>query len=110
MLGAYGEVAITLWPGWVTAIPTLDQRVTLTLAQPVDVEPAADTRAIRGAHARTHLVAGARGVRRRCRERAGTIRLMLSPLTKPPSPRPRAHRRAWRALHCAARAAASGPA
>jgi hypothetical protein len=39
LLGAYGEVAITLWPGWVTAIPTLDQRVTLTLADPVDVNP-----------------------------------------------------------------------
>jgi hypothetical protein len=39
LLGSYGEVAVTLWPGWVTAIPTLDQRVTLTLAEPVDASP-----------------------------------------------------------------------
>ena len=39
LLGSYGEVAITLWPGWVKAVPTLDQRVTLTLADPVDVSP-----------------------------------------------------------------------
>ncbi|MHB8892028.1 MAG: baseplate J/gp47 family protein [Candidatus Limnocylindrales bacterium] len=39
-LAPYGDVAITLWPGWVTSIPTLDQRVTLFLAQPVDHTPA----------------------------------------------------------------------
>lgn len=38
-LAPFGEVAITLWPGWVTSIPTLDQRVTLSLAEPVDVTP-----------------------------------------------------------------------
>ena len=39
VLGAYGDVAITLWPGWVKTIPTLDQRVTLSLAEAVDANP-----------------------------------------------------------------------
>ncbi len=39
-LALYGDVAITLWPGWVTSVPTLDQRVTVSLAAPVDVTPA----------------------------------------------------------------------
>jgi hypothetical protein len=39
VLGAHGNASITLWPGWVTAIPTLNQRVTLTLAPPVDANP-----------------------------------------------------------------------
>ena len=39
-LAPYGDVAITFWPGWVTSIPTLDQRVTLSLADPVDHTPA----------------------------------------------------------------------
>jgi hypothetical protein len=38
-LSAYGAVAITLWPGWVTTIPSLDQRVTVVLAEPVDTTP-----------------------------------------------------------------------
>jgi Baseplate J-like protein len=38
-LGAYGDVAITLWPGWVKTIPTLDQRVTFSLAGAVDANP-----------------------------------------------------------------------
>ncbi len=38
-LAPYGEIEITLWPGWVTAVPTLDQRVTLSLADPVDSAP-----------------------------------------------------------------------
>ncbi len=41
LLQPNGEVAITLWPGWVKAIPTLDQRVTLSLAPPVDANPQA---------------------------------------------------------------------
>ncbi|MEI7743741.1 MAG: baseplate J/gp47 family protein [Chloroflexota bacterium] len=36
VLAAYGEVSIVLWPDWVTTIPTLDQRVTFTVADPVD--------------------------------------------------------------------------
>ncbi|MDP2349831.1 MAG: baseplate J/gp47 family protein [Chloroflexota bacterium] len=38
-LAPYGEVAISLWPGWVTSVPTLDQRVTVSLAEPVDSVP-----------------------------------------------------------------------
>jgi len=45
LLGPYGEVAIALWPGWVKTIPTLDQRVTLSLATPVDANPQATPRA-----------------------------------------------------------------
>jgi hypothetical protein len=40
VLEAYGEVVIVLWPGWVGSVPSFDQRVTLTVAEPVD--PAAD--------------------------------------------------------------------
>jgi hypothetical protein len=39
VLGAYGDVVITLWPGWVKTIPTLDQRVTFSLAGAVDANP-----------------------------------------------------------------------
>ena len=35
-LEEYGEVVIVLWPDWVGSIPSLDQRVTLTVADPVD--------------------------------------------------------------------------
>ena len=38
-LAPYGEIEITLWPGWVTSVPTLDQRVTVSLAEPVDAVP-----------------------------------------------------------------------
>ena len=35
-LEPYGDVVIVPWPDWVTTIPTLDQRVDLTVAEPVD--------------------------------------------------------------------------
>ncbi len=38
-LEPYGDVTIVLWPGWVHSVPTLDQRVTLTVAAPVDLSP-----------------------------------------------------------------------
>ena len=31
ILGAYGDVTITVWPDWVTTIPTLEGRATLTI-------------------------------------------------------------------------------
>ncbi|HEX5465447.1 MAG TPA: baseplate J/gp47 family protein [Candidatus Limnocylindrales bacterium] len=34
-LAPLGEVAISAWPSWVTTIPTLDQRLSLTVAAPV---------------------------------------------------------------------------
>ncbi len=36
VLEEYGEVVIVLWPDWVSTVPTLDQRVTLTVAEPLD--------------------------------------------------------------------------
>jgi len=39
VLDPYGETTIELWPGFVTSVPTLDQRVTLTVGQPVEVAP-----------------------------------------------------------------------
>ncbi|HYO44189.1 MAG TPA: baseplate J/gp47 family protein [Candidatus Limnocylindrales bacterium] len=39
VLAPYGEVKIILWPDFVMAVPTLDQRVTLTVAEPVDETP-----------------------------------------------------------------------
>jgi hypothetical protein len=41
VLEPYGKVAISLWPGWVSSVPTLEQRVTLSVADPVDVSPGA---------------------------------------------------------------------
>lgn len=38
-LAPYGAVVISLWPGWVTSVPTLDQRVTVSVADPVDAIP-----------------------------------------------------------------------
>jgi len=38
-LAPYGDVEIVLWPGFVSAVPTLQQRVTLTVADPVDTTP-----------------------------------------------------------------------
>lgn len=35
MLGQYGEVSIALWPDWVSAVPTLDQRVNLSIGNPL---------------------------------------------------------------------------
>lgn len=43
-LAPYGDVAIALWPGWVTSVPGLEQRVTVSLAAPVDVTPAPTVR------------------------------------------------------------------
>jgi hypothetical protein len=40
LLAPYGDVAITLWPDWVGTVPSLDQRVTFTIAPPVDTTPA----------------------------------------------------------------------
>jgi hypothetical protein len=36
VLAPYGDVVIVPWPDWVTTVPTLEQRVVLTIAQPVD--------------------------------------------------------------------------
>jgi hypothetical protein len=33
-LAAYGDAQVTLWPDWVTTIPTNFGRITLTLAEP----------------------------------------------------------------------------
>ena len=38
VLEPYGEVVIVPWPDWVTSVPSLEQRVTLTIAAPVDAE------------------------------------------------------------------------
>jgi len=39
ILGRYGEVDLTVWPDWVTAIPTLDSRVDVLVLLPTGVEP-----------------------------------------------------------------------
>ena len=39
LLAPYGTVEIRLWPDWVSSVPSLDQRVTLTVAPPVDATP-----------------------------------------------------------------------
>ena len=39
LLEAMGVVEIEVWPDWVTAIPSLDGRVTLTVGEPVRVSP-----------------------------------------------------------------------
>ncbi|MGE5156060.1 MAG: baseplate J/gp47 family protein, partial [Betaproteobacteria bacterium] len=39
LLAPYGEVQLSLWPGWVSSVPTLDQRVTLTVSAPADETP-----------------------------------------------------------------------
>jgi hypothetical protein len=39
LLVPYGTVEIRLWPDWVSSVPSLDQRVTLTVAPPVDATP-----------------------------------------------------------------------
>ncbi|MEW6223754.1 MAG: baseplate J/gp47 family protein [Chloroflexota bacterium] len=38
-LTPYGEVDLVLWPDWVAAVPSLEQRVTLTVGDPVEVPP-----------------------------------------------------------------------
>ncbi len=41
VLAPYGDVTITLWPGWVASVPTFEQRVTFTVGEPVDTSPGA---------------------------------------------------------------------
>jgi hypothetical protein len=38
ILEAYGKVQLEAWPDWVSTVPTLDGRVTLTLDEAVPVE------------------------------------------------------------------------
>ena len=40
LLRPYGAVEIVLWPDWVSGVPSLDQRVTLTVETAVDNTPA----------------------------------------------------------------------
>jgi hypothetical protein len=40
LLRSYGTVKIALWPDWASGVPSLEQRVTLTVATPVDETPA----------------------------------------------------------------------
>jgi hypothetical protein len=42
LLEPYGEVTIALWPDMVTSIPTVDQRVTLSVLDPIDTGPDLD--------------------------------------------------------------------
>jgi hypothetical protein len=42
-LADYGEVAIVLWPGYVTSVPTIDGRVTLVVAPAVDPDAGSPT-------------------------------------------------------------------
>ena len=39
LLEPYGKVTVVLWPDWVSGVPTLDQRVTLVVAEPVETAP-----------------------------------------------------------------------
>ena len=39
LLSAYGDVDLVLWPDWVSGVPSLEQRVTLTVGTPVEVPP-----------------------------------------------------------------------
>jgi hypothetical protein len=38
LLAQYGEVELTLWPDWVTSVPTIDGRVELEVRSPLPVE------------------------------------------------------------------------
>ncbi len=40
MLGAYGDVTVSLWPGWATTIPTIDSRVDLQVERLAGSSPA----------------------------------------------------------------------
>jgi hypothetical protein len=40
-LAPYGDVRLALWPDWVSSVPGLEQRVTLTVATPLDATPPA---------------------------------------------------------------------
>ncbi len=42
-LAEYGEVAIVLWPGYVTSVPTIDGRVTVVVAPAVDPDAGSPT-------------------------------------------------------------------
>jgi Baseplate J-like protein len=39
VLGAYGRVTITVWPDWVTTIPTMEGRASLTVEAPASPSP-----------------------------------------------------------------------
>lgn len=41
ILGEFGDVTITVWPDWVTTVPSSEARVTLTIETPADPTPAA---------------------------------------------------------------------
>jgi hypothetical protein len=43
ILQAYGDVAITVWPDWVTTIPTIEGRATLTIGEPASPSGSAGT-------------------------------------------------------------------
>jgi hypothetical protein len=36
LLSQYGAVDLVLWPDWVSSVPGLEQRVTLTVAEPAE--------------------------------------------------------------------------
>ena len=75
ILEPYGQVDLVLWPGFVSSVPTLEQRVTLVVRDPVDPTPdVAPVPATPAAHGGTVRV-----TRRRGSQRAATIRLMLQP-------------------------------
>ena len=37
VLAAYGTVELTAWPGWVSAVPTIEDRVEVTVRPPIAV-------------------------------------------------------------------------
>ena len=42
-LAEYGDVAVVLWPGFVTSVPTIDGRVTVVVAPAVDPDAGSPT-------------------------------------------------------------------
>ena len=78
-LQPYGEVVIDPWPSWVTSVPSLEQRVILTVGQPVEAASPGPhpPRPMRRRRARWRFPRARRRARsRRLRGRAGTIRRM----------------------------------
>jgi hypothetical protein len=51
LLTTYGSVDVRLWPDWVSSVPSLDQRVTLTVEPPADATPSAPPSPTPGAQA-----------------------------------------------------------